>query len=97
MPRPSLRALSLRPTLHHEIAADVLFLLESEDARLRILACNSLGQLGSRVAVEALTRALDDRDDRVARTARTALRVILGPDAFEHINRTTESPRVTRR
>jgi len=55
--------------------------LKSEDARLRVIAAHTLGQIDDRTAVPALIFALKDEDDDVRRLAAHALRELKDPVA----------------
>jgi hypothetical protein len=66
-----LRLLSQHALHRHAVAAEVCALLEHEDGRLRALACVTLGQLGSALAVEPLRSAARIEDSAPA--ARAAL------------------------
>jgi HEAT repeat protein len=64
----------------HEMALEVVPLLERSKAEERALACVTLAQLGSAAAVPYLTVALDDEDAQVRASAWGALKRITGQD-----------------
>jgi HEAT repeat protein len=59
----------------------MIALLQSEDARLRVIAAYTLGQIDDRTAVSALILALKDEDDDVRRLAAHSLRELKDPVA----------------
>lgn len=62
----------------HEIAADVVHVLQREEKDLVILACAILGHLGSWRGVEPLVNALDDGEPEIQEAALRALKRITG-------------------
>ncbi len=74
----ALRAYSDRRLFQSQLARDVLPLLEREEPGIQQLACETLGRLGSRVAVAALAAELTGDDPAVEAAARQALKKLLG-------------------
>ena len=64
----------------HEIAHALCPALERDKPEFRQLVCAALADLGSTVAVTALTAVLDDDDEQVVESARAALLKITGRD-----------------
>jgi HEAT repeat protein len=64
----------------HAIAQALCPALERDKPEFRQLVCAALADLGSTVAVRALTDVLDDDDEHVAESARAALLKITGRD-----------------
>jgi HEAT repeat protein len=76
----AVQVLSRHFLYRHEVAEALLPSLNRTEPQLRCVVCAALGELGSTVAVRALTETVGDEDDSVSACARAALRAITGRD-----------------